>query len=121
MLAGLVTFRRGELALARGLRGAAAVVLPLVVGAATGHLQYGGGRRPAPPPPRHLGPGLGGLRIAPRLRARGAACGGSVSCARGTRRPQSAPGAGVAASLRRPGRGSRTPSRRARRTRFAAA
>src|SRR5882672_1165013 len=42
MLAGLVTFRRGELALARGLRGAAAVVLPLVVGAATGHLQYGG-------------------------------------------------------------------------------
>ncbi|HEX9395254.1 MAG TPA: hypothetical protein VF943_00805, partial [Burkholderiales bacterium] len=42
MLAGLVTFRCSELALARGLRGAAAVVLPLVVGAATGHLQYGG-------------------------------------------------------------------------------
>src|SRR5260221_899028 len=41
MLAGLVTFRRGELAFARGLRGAAAVVLPLVVGGATGHLQYG--------------------------------------------------------------------------------
>ena len=40
MLAGLVTFRRGELAFARGLRGAAAVVLPLVVGGATGHLQY---------------------------------------------------------------------------------
>src|SRR6267378_6925282 len=42
MLAGLGTFRPNELALARGLRGAAAVVLPLVVGAATGHLQYGG-------------------------------------------------------------------------------
>src|SRR5258705_4367370 len=41
MLAGLVTFRRDELALARGLRGAAAVVLPLVIGAATGHIQYG--------------------------------------------------------------------------------
>src|SRR5258706_979490 len=42
MLAGLATFRCSELALARGLRGAGAVVLPLVVGAATGHLQYGG-------------------------------------------------------------------------------
>src|SRR5260221_1614609 len=42
MLAGLVTFRPNGLALARVLRGAAAVVLPLVVGAATGHLQYGG-------------------------------------------------------------------------------
>jgi len=41
MLAGLGTFRRDGVALARGLRGAAAVVLPLVVGAATGHLQYG--------------------------------------------------------------------------------
>ena len=41
MLAGLGTFRRDEVALARGLRGAAAVVLPLVVGAATGHIQYG--------------------------------------------------------------------------------
>src|SRR5260221_3464062 len=52
MLAGLVTFRRSELALARGLRGAAAVVLPLVVGAATGHLQYGGDMAPRAPPPR---------------------------------------------------------------------
>jgi uncharacterized membrane protein YccC len=41
MLAGLGTFRRDELALARGLRGAAAVVLPLVIGGATGHIQYG--------------------------------------------------------------------------------
>src|SRR5258707_10867758 len=41
MLAALVTFRRDELALARGLRGAAAVVLPLVIGGATGHIQYG--------------------------------------------------------------------------------
>jgi uncharacterized membrane protein YccC len=41
MLAGLVTFHRGGLGLARGLRGAAAVVLPLVVGWATGHIQYG--------------------------------------------------------------------------------
>src|SRR4051812_42495763 len=52
MLAGLGTFRRGELALARGLRGAAAVVLPLIVGAATGHLQYGGDIGPRAPPPR---------------------------------------------------------------------
>src|SRR5260221_2233697 len=42
MLAGLVTFRPNGLALARARRGGAAVVLPLVVGAATGHLQYGG-------------------------------------------------------------------------------
>ena len=41
MLAGLGTFHQGELALARGLRGAAAVVLPLVIGWATGHIQYG--------------------------------------------------------------------------------
>src|SRR5258706_2875760 len=41
MLAGLVTLRRGELGFARGLRGAAAVVLPFVVGGTTGHLQYG--------------------------------------------------------------------------------
>src|SRR5258706_8707894 len=42
MLAGLVTFRCSEVAFAGGLRGAAAVGLRLVVGAATGHLQYGG-------------------------------------------------------------------------------
>jgi uncharacterized membrane protein YccC len=41
MLAGLDTFQPDKLALARGLRGAAAVVLPLVVGGATGHIQYG--------------------------------------------------------------------------------
>ena len=41
MLAGLGTFHPGELALGRGLRGATAVVLPLVIGAATGHIQYG--------------------------------------------------------------------------------
>ena len=40
-LAGLATFRRDELALARGLRGAATVVLPLVIGRATGHIQHG--------------------------------------------------------------------------------
>src|SRR5260221_4588110 len=44
MLAGLVTFRRGELALARGRSGAAAVVLRLVVGAATGARKAGGYR-----------------------------------------------------------------------------
>ena len=38
MLSGLGTFRRDELALARGLRGAAAVALPLVVGGATGQI-----------------------------------------------------------------------------------
>jgi hypothetical protein len=38
---GLVTFRRGGIALGRGLRGAAAVVLPLVIGGATGHIQSG--------------------------------------------------------------------------------
>src|SRR6266545_3161197 len=41
ILAGLGTFRRDELALARGLRVAAAVVLPLVIGGATGHIQHG--------------------------------------------------------------------------------
>jgi len=41
LLAALGTFRRDEIALARGLRGAAAVVLPLVIGGASGHIQYG--------------------------------------------------------------------------------
>jgi uncharacterized membrane protein YccC len=41
MLAELGAFNRGKLGLARGLRGAAAVLAPLVIGAATGHTQYG--------------------------------------------------------------------------------
>jgi uncharacterized membrane protein YccC len=41
MFAGLGTFHPDKLALARGLRGATAVVLPLAIGGATGHIQYG--------------------------------------------------------------------------------